>query len=145
MNLSQLLAGENPIIHKSWAMGEHLAKSKDNGLWMKYPASYEFSLPVEFDTEKAIANDDGSYFTMPPKRPTYEEIADLLNVNDCKQINLVAYVEGGILHNVWSSSENVSIEVVDYDDLEAEGLDSEERTEKLEEAKAENNANHMVW
>jgi hypothetical protein len=48
----------------------------------------------------------------------------------------VVFVSGGVVQNVWTDVENASVDVVDFDNLEAEGKWREEREKILDEATA---------
>jgi hypothetical protein len=48
----------------------------------------------------------------------------------------VVFVSGGVVQNVWTDVEEASVEVVDSDNLEADGKWREEREKILDEATA---------
>lgn len=47
---------------------------------------------------------------------------------------IIIEVENGCIRSVYSSNENIQVEVIDIDNLRSEGLDSSERQEKWEKA-----------
>lgn len=79
MQLKQLLTTQNPIVHKTWPIGEYLTRSSHLASgWRKLSHSKTCLTSMPFDIEEAILNDDGGYFELTPHRPSYEEVANIL-------------------------------------------------------------------
>jgi hypothetical protein len=81
MELKELIKGKNPIVHKSWPIGEYLFHSSRLGMWKKESDSISRLTPMPFNIEEAILNDDGGYFELPPHRPSYEEVVMAANLD----------------------------------------------------------------